>query len=273
MKRKIISPPVPSFIVKDTPTKPQLADLRKTKVLLATSMSGAMAFESYVASILELGDFTGRYRIPLEKTFLWNESLISRGRNRIANFMLRHTTASHLMFVDADIRFHARDIFSMVLAKKDLIGGIYPMKQIDYDRIVAAASDGVAASKLEHVTGKFFWRQPKGTTVTFYEPIAQEYLGTGFLLITREALEKMKPECDSYLANYDETARHYDFFPTPIVNEEYLSEDYGFCFKAAQAGITPYLAPWVSLTHMGVMEHKGCFWCSQGAIIHDIKGK
>ncbi|NBO87112.1 MAG: hypothetical protein EBV00_02995, partial [Burkholderiaceae bacterium] len=61
---------------------------------------------------------------------MFNESLIQRGRNALAHQFMK-TKCTHLLFIDADIKFDANDIIPMVLADKDIICGIYPKKEIN----------------------------------------------------------------------------------------------------------------------------------------------
>ena len=60
-----------------------------------------------------------------------NESLVTRARNNpIAKGMA--TDSNHLMFVDADIGFDFTDVVKMLIADKDVIGGLYPKKDLPY---------------------------------------------------------------------------------------------------------------------------------------------
>jgi hypothetical protein len=253
-------------------TAEQQEALTSVKIYIGTPMSGGQAVTAFVSSYGQTVDFATRNGLSLDQLFLYNESLIPRGRDRIANHFLFNTDATHLLFIDADIRFFPEDVFSLALAKKGIIAGIYPMKTINYKRIIEAFQAGVPIDKLEHCTGQFFWRPLKGETMTVWEPSPQQYVGTGFLMIERQVLEAMTKVCTPYTPNYDNAkGPHYKFFPGDlVVNDEALSEDYSFCHRARQAGFDSYLAPWVTLTHTGAMEFKGCFWCSQGIYRHNI---
>ena len=61
-----------------------------------------------------------------------NESLIPRGRNNLVAKFLHNTTATHLMFIDADIRFDPYDILKLLEFDKDIIGMPYAKKLIDW---------------------------------------------------------------------------------------------------------------------------------------------
>jgi len=52
--------------------------------------------------------------------------------------------------------------------------------------------------------------------------------------------------------------RIYEYFPVFIDEDErLLSEDYGFCRRARDAGFKVYAAPWVSLGHFGTYLFEG----------------
>ena len=63
--------------------------------------------------------------------FLFNESLITRARNLLTHNFL-NSQASHLFFIDSDIKFSANDVLSMISADKDVICGVYPKKEINW---------------------------------------------------------------------------------------------------------------------------------------------
>jgi hypothetical protein len=75
-------------------------------------------------------------------SYMMNESLITRARNGMAyDFM--QSDATHLMFIDADITFDPKDIVRMIDADKDIICGLYPKKEINWQLISDAVKRGV----------------------------------------------------------------------------------------------------------------------------------
>ena len=85
--------------------------------------------------------------------------------------------------------------------------------------------------------------------------------GTGFMMITRNALKKFD-ETYPELRYYPDHVRtkHFDgssdigmYFQALIDPESkrYLSEDYMFCQYMRKAGIITYYCPWIKLNHTG----------------------
>jgi hypothetical protein len=54
---------------------------------------------------------------------------------------------------------------------------------------------------------------------------------------------------------------------------EYLSEDYYFCHRMADLGITPKFIPCITLKHTGTYVFGGCKLCSEGSLIHNLGQK
>src|SRR6266699_2162360 len=70
----------------------------------------------------------------------WNESLISRARNRMVDSFLKTSTSTHAIFIDADIGFEAEDVMAMLEMDKDIIGVPCSKKSIRWDRVQNAVS-------------------------------------------------------------------------------------------------------------------------------------
>ena len=98
-----------------------------TKLFVATPMYGGQNYGYFNQSMLQLQSLLGQNKIDVAVSYLFNESLIQRARNALAHGFLR-TDFTHLMFVDADIRFNPPDVLRMLSADKPIICGIYPKK-------------------------------------------------------------------------------------------------------------------------------------------------
>jgi hypothetical protein len=98
------------------------------------------------------------------------DAVISRARNNLVARFMTNTHATHLMFLDADLVFDAEDIVRLLLARKEIVGGVYPVRDfpIKYD---------------------FNPIEMPGDEKSDLVPVAE--LSTGFMLITKGAIEKM----------------------------------------------------------------------------------
>ena len=129
--------------------------------------------------------------MDLSFSFMFNESLIQRARNALTLAFLK-TNATHMMFIDADIRFNPMDIFPMIEADRDILCGIYPKKEINWLTVRNAMANNVPQDQLKHHTGAFVVNlvdyKPE-ITVPINQPVEIWNGGTGFMLIKRSVFE------------------------------------------------------------------------------------
>jgi len=174
-----------------------------------------------------------------------------------------------LMFIDADIGFNPNDIIEMVKRDVDICCGLYPKKEIHWQRVADAVGKGVPADQLKDHTGTFVVNlvANERQEVKITELLEIQNGGTGFMLIKREVFEVLAdkvPEYnnDMYLAVDTERKPKIikEFFATsidPDSNNRLLSEDYHFCKLARTHGFKVYAAPWVLLSHTGTYIFSG----------------
>ena len=194
---------------------------------------------------------------------IYNESLITRGRNALVRQFLS-TDDEALLFIDADHSFNVEHVVKMVESGVDLIGAIYPMKNINWARVREAVFRG--EEDLASYSGFFSANLKQGTTtIVFDKPLEVDNVGTGMMFISRNVFEQMTPHCDTY-ANHghdgvmDLDDKVIEFFKTEIDElGVLLSEDFYFCRQWQKLGNPVYAAPWVHITHAGEYEFAGNF--------------
>jgi hypothetical protein len=187
---------------------------------------------------------------------------------RLAHQFLK-TDATHLMFIDSDIRFRATDILKMLEVDKEIICGIYPKKEINWTTVKQAMDRDVAQDQLKYYTGSFvvnLVNYAGEVTVPVNEPVEIFNGGTGFMLIKREVFEKLGEIVPSYTNDVGDLSGQLngaeqikEYFATSIEPEtnRLLSEDYHFCREWRLAGGQVWAAPWAHLGHMGSYLFEG----------------
>jgi hypothetical protein len=177
-------------------------------------------------------------------------------------YQFLESDADYLFWIDADIAFKAEDAIRMLEADKDVIGGIYPKKEINWNTVRQAALEG--EENLKNFTGSFVVNlidAEPSITVPVDEPCEVSAIGTGFMLIKREVFEKLKPHTQTFVSdmNYMAGKEIYGFYLDPIDPESkrLLSEDYFFCHQWRKIGGKIYAAPWCRLGHMGTYLFEG----------------
>ena len=252
-------------------------DLRKNKLFIATPMYGGNCNGLYMKACLDLQGICQQYGIEVRFSFLFNESLITRARNYLVDEFLR-SGYTHLLFIDSDILFNPQDALALIALDKDVIGGPYPKKSINWRNVFSGARRVLSdpnfdqtkfnPAELEGLTGDYVFNPVPGTTqFKVSEPLEVMEIGTGFMLVKREVFDKFKDEYPHLnykpdhvgQANFDGTRYIHAYFDTVIDpdSHRYLSEDYMFCQYWRAIGGQIWLCPWMRTQHVGTYAFTG----------------
>ena len=222
-----------------------LEELRKNKLFVATPMYGGMNHGLYMKSCLDLQTIMIRYGIETKFSFLFNESLITRARNYLVDEFLR-TDFTHMMFIDSDIHFDPNDIIALMALDKDVSGGPYPKKSINWGNIASAARKhpDMEPKELESLVGEYVFNVVKGTSqFQVTEPLEVMEIGTGFMMVKREVFTKFaeayphlryKPDHVGQ-ANFDGSRYIHAYFDT-VIDKGYNFEDIHDLMERAAKG-------------------------------------
>ena len=253
-----------------------LDQLKEVKIFVGTPMYGAQCAGTYTKSSTDLAMMCAANGISVHFYYLFNESLIQRARNYIADEFMR-SDCTHLLFIDADIGFNPRDILGLLAVnlsdpeKYNVVTGLYPKKTIAWEKVQKAAKAGMGDENpfdLEQYTADYVFNPVQKTnSFNMSEPLESGEGGTGFMLIPRATFEKFAeayPEL-SYKPDHARTdafdgSRNIHAYFDCIIDPEtrrYLSEDYYFCKKSRQAGMKIWACPWMQLQHIGSYIFKG----------------
>lgn len=165
------------------------------------------------------------------------EGFVGRARNNICSKFLE-TDFTHLLMLDSDILCTKEDV-DRISSHEDVpvVAGFYPKRGGNNTVWVA-----------NHLTPN--------------EPVDERGLvklatiGTGFMMIQREVLEKMRDSglAARYVVDGTDIVE-YEFFPFRVVKGRLRSEDWAFCDNAIELGYGVYGDTKVVLRHMG-----NCFY-------------
>ncbi len=251
-------------------------ELRKNKLFIATPMYGGMNHGLYMKSCLDLQTVMMKYNIEIKFSFLFNESLITRARNYLVDEFLR-SDHTHMMFIDSDIHFDPNDVIALMALDKDVIGGPYPKKSINWSNVADTARrhPDLNPRELENLVGEYVFNVVKGTQqFQVSEPLEVMEIGTGHMMIKRQVFEKLaeafpnikyKPDHVGQ-AHFDGSRYIHAYFDTVIDtadsyigggSDRYLSEDYMFCQMWRKIGGQVHLCPWMKIAHIGTYQFLG----------------
>lgn len=256
--------------------KVKIDELKQNKLFVATPMYGGMAHGMYVKACLDLQGLLTRYGVEVKFSFLFNESLITRARNYLVDEFLR-SDCTHLLFIDSDVHYNPQDVVALMALDKDVIGGPYPKKAINWNNVAAAARKhpDMEPRELENLVGDYVFNVVHGTKqFQVTEPLEVLEIGTGFMMVKREVFSKMEQAYPNIRyrpdhlgqANFDGSRYIHAYFDTVIDTKDsitgggsdrYLSEDYMFCQMWRKIGGQIYLCPWMRTQHIGTYAFTG----------------
>ena len=237
-----------------------MSHTKQAHIFIATPCYGGMVSQTYMLSILALTVQAASAGLVLTIGLLGQDALITRSRNTLlAQFMA--TTATHVLFIDADIGFEPSQVFRLLQVDREIVGALYPLRAHNWTE---AAKERLACGEPIATAGLEYVGEPvENVDVDGF--VRGMFAGTGFLLVSRAALDRM-------IAAYPETrCRHghvlgsgtaaeiyalFDCFIDPTTRL-YLSEDYGFCSRWRALGGEIWLDTKAMLSHCGMSEFHG----------------
>lgn len=233
-------------------------------VFIATPCFGGLVSQHYMLSVLGLMHHAAQAGYDATLALLGHDALITRGRNTLISQFLAIPEATHILFIDADIRFDAQQVTAMLQFNEEVVAGIYPLKVINWSAPgIARAENGEAleTAPLEYVgslcEGSELERRGRFAT--------GQWCGGGFMLIKRSAILKLiaaHPEAKYKKVHAFGNAaaeENYLLFDCMIdkATGVYISEDFGFCQKWRELGGKVWLDTEGKLTHVGLYNFIG----------------
>lgn len=227
-----------------------VADLKGRRLYIATPCHGGQVRAEYVISLTATMRELQMKGVGLEIGLIPDESLVTRARNVLVAQFLK-SSADTMLFVDADMGEWGPSAVTRLLAWSS-----------DWEKAVVGIA-GVRRSDPPSFCVNFLEDQDKGIEVCPKTGcISLRHIGTGFLMIRREAIERLirlHPEL-----GYEETdregkpmGRNYSLFDTETKDNRSFSEDYHFCDLWRQAGGKVWCDPNVGIQHIGTKAYTG----------------
>ena len=209
-------------------------------ILIGLPCYGGVVSDKTTNALFKLGKQFVRNNIDHGILTLANESLISRGRSRIANFFINNTDFEYLFFLDSDVGFEADDVLKLLSYNKEMVCGAYPMKTVP-------------------LKWNFTITEPKQREGDL---VAIDKIGIGFSLIHRDVfirIAKQYPDLKYIPTNesttHNPTEQEYDnsyhYFHEMRQGDIYLPEDLSFFTRARNVGMQAWMDTSINLCHVG----------------------
>ncbi len=167
-------------------------------------------------------------------------------RNVVVKEFLK-SPCDKLLFVDSDMGFSVEALDALVATDLPLVGGLYfnpypdaPIKPVVYGWGVPTDGDPEPG----------FLQFNDRESIEKLDPVQPGVfevgaVGTGFMMIDREVLEKME-------AIFDPPTQ---WFFEPVINErDHLGEDLGFCLRSRSIGYPPHVCTTAKVDHYKEMR-------------------
>ncbi len=176
--------------------------LKGRKLFVGTPMYDGKCHSEFAFSIAQLTGLCTRLEIDLRFYFACHEALVTKARNTTVDEFLR-SGYDHLIFIDADIGFDARDVIQLLTLQMmndddrtfDVVAAPYPLKRLSWDLVLRAAKAGLAdenSNLLARYSSTVAVSPAYGSSFAINNPIEVTQAGTGFMMIARDTFARYR---------------------------------------------------------------------------------
>lgn len=162
------------------------------------------------------------------------DSLIQRARNSLIKLAL-DGGYDDLFFIDSDTEWEPEWFFRLLERPEPIVGGALIKKTSKEEYTVKLLDKILKLSEDKKL-------------------IQADGVGTGFLKISKFALEKLWAASDIYTSEGEE---HRMVFDIKVENGDLISEDYVLCNKWQGLGYKVWLDPSITCNHIGIKKFTG----------------
>ena len=198
----------------------------------------------YAASLFKLQTLLRAYSdLNLKLIFKDGDALITRARASLISQFLDDPSATHLLFIDADIGFEPEQVLRLVQCGAEMCAAVYPVKRIDWDKVkktIDSARPDPAAASLQYVFEVDDPERGHCQGRLRQSPLCRHRLPDD----PPQALEKMCAQYPHLQYRRDHSIdaatasdKRFALFECMIAEDgTYLSEDFAFCKRWTDMG-------------------------------------
>ena len=244
------------------------AALKSMKVMFATPCYISAVSMNYVTSLYDMALHNARFGLE-GVLHMHSESLITRARNVMLIRFLKDESLTHLFWIDSDIAFTPQAVCRLLLADRDVVAGVYPIKAFNWPE--GGAPEGMTLSQFENRYTHYPFN-PIGhgeEKVSSYADadgfVEVAEAPTGFMCIKRDVILRMMKHYPNlnYVPdgppNNPDAHLYWLFFDCMVDPDSgrYLSEDFAFCRRWRDMGGKVYVDIHIKLMHLGQYNYRG----------------
>jgi acyl-CoA synthetase (AMP-forming)/AMP-acid ligase II len=229
--------------------------------------------------------------VDLHIEFCNNDSLVSRARNNLVARAMSNTNMTHMLFIDNDITWDPDSILKLLLAEKPVVGGIYPLKHYNWEKLVntnpETPNENVIQNWIDRKNQSMFKDAIPDVDLIHHRLLSYNlnlatntmhiennltkvrHIATGFMMIKRKVIEKLQQAFPStkYVDDIgflqpEENKHAYALFDCGVEEGHYFSEDWLFCHRWTKMGGEIHVEVTINLNHTGPVDYRGCYLAS-----------
>jgi hypothetical protein len=257
-------------------------------IYLLAPCFGGTCFVNFAQGLIDTKELLTFFQIPLKIVFCKGYSLISRARNNLVAKAMNNPKMTHMIFIDNDITWSPVDVLKLLISDKDVIGGIYPLKHYNWERLLPTENNpdrigtllnkkrdsqlGQNLTDSEAIQNSLlkFNVNYLSREIDIHQNLTQvRHIATGFMMFKRNVITTMsnhyattKYTDDVNFLEDDENAYAYALFDCGVVDDHYLSEDWMFCNRWTSIGGSIWVDVSIDLMHTGIEDYKGSYMAS-----------
>ena len=254
----------------------------KPTLIILTPCYNSSLYAGYTESLLKTMFMCKDLNIPTTVYFCRNDSLVSRARNNLIAKAMNTLDATHFLFIDADITWDPHDILKLLLSDKPIVGGIYPIKNYQWEKVVENPDmirqllDRKKKSQIDSLVpnDEYVKMNMVRYNINYVSNMLSiqnnltkvKHLATGFMMIKRSVIETMarafpqtKYVDDVGFLSGKENDHAFALFDCGVEEGHYFSEDWLFCHRWSKMGGSIFADVSINLDHTGIETYKGSF--------------
>jgi hypothetical protein len=250
------------------------------KVLIATPCAHDTVSSHYAATMFYVSKNLARNGIEVDIQCL-SLSDLELSRSILASQALADVTATHLLFVDSDMKFSSRLVGKMIAFDQDFVSAIYPKRTINMGAVISDSArlggslekgkeSELIAANLDYIGSlvtKVNLQQGKTELTTKGGFAVVKHTGMGVCLLKRRVLEQMVATgavagraAGPHPASPFEVPYYGFFHKERSSGEDFYSEDISFCRRWTEGcGGTIWACIDEEIGHIGTYEFSGAY--------------
>jgi len=266
---------------------------KNPKLFILTPCYGGTCYVNYMTCLINTITLFRQLQFPIQIEFCKNDSLVPRARNNLVAKAMSDPLMTHIIFIDNDITWDPIDILKLILSEKEIIGGIYPLKNYDWSKLLIDPQNPYNSNIIQSWVEKKKQSQLRdiisdermiqhnlltynvnylGNTLEIENNLAKvKHVATGFMMIQREVIETLikafpstKYVDDVNFLTTEENGFAYALFDCGVEEEHYFSEDWLFCHRWTKLSKENnkkeiWMDVSIQLTHTGIEDYRGSY--------------